>query len=99
MTKKYNDAEIISKIAEIYGNTNSLEGTYKLFLELKHKLEELETENQDLKDNEKIITDYGYNLVIENKKLKKAIEILKDRIRPILISSNGAYILRTNAWS
>lgn len=30
---------------------------------------------------------------------EKVIEILKDRIRPILIPSNDVYILRTNAWS
>ena len=40
------------------------------------RLEELEVENQDLKDNEKIITDYGYNLVIENEALKQGIATL-----------------------
>ena len=63
------------------------------------RLEELEKENQDLKDNETIVSDYGVYLWNENEKLKKAIEILKDRIRPILVPSNDVYILRTNAWS
>lgn len=44
-------------------------------LELQARLEVLEIENQDLKDNEKIITDYGFNLIQENEKLKKVIEI------------------------
>lgn len=40
------------------------------------RLEVLEIENQDLKDNEKIITDYGFNLVQENEKLEKKLDII-----------------------
>ena len=59
------------------------------------RLEELEEENQDLKDNEKIITDYGYNLVIENEKYKKAIEILKMQtsIENIKCENGNIYIV------
>lgn len=58
----FNTAEILEKL-----------NTIKQDLD---QLEELKIENQDLKDNEKIITDYGYNLVIENEALKQGIATL-----------------------
>lgn len=54
------------------------------------RLEQLEKENQDLKDNETIVSNYAFNLIQENEKLKKAINILKDKKVDlvILLSSN-----------
>lgn len=75
--------EALEKIGEYPVGNFGIFTTYNKFKEefdtIKkdlERLEELEIENQDLKDNEKIIADYGYNLVIENEKLKKANECL-----------------------
>ena len=44
---------------------------------LKERLETLEIENEQLKGNEDIVSNYAYSLKEENEKLKKAIEVLK----------------------
>ena len=76
--------EAIDKIAEIYGDTNSLEGTYELFLKIKQDLESLEVlkkENKELKETIEIrkqmninLIDFSTKLKQENEKLKKALE-------------------------
>lgn len=87
--------EAFTKIMKIYGDTNSLEGTYELFLKIKHDLERLETleqENKELKICNKEIEELYLNenkhwcetidsLRKENEKLKMAIEILKDHVQ------------------
>jgi hypothetical protein len=71
--------EALEKISWRYVNEPSFQKWCNTVKQDLDQLEELKIENQDLKDNEKIITDYGYNLVIENEKLKKAIEIMKNK--------------------
>lgn len=46
-------------------------------LELQQRLEVLEKENEQLKGNENIVSNYAYSLKEENEKLKKAIKLLK----------------------
>ena len=81
MTSIYYGAEIISKIAEIYGNTNSLEGTYELFLKLKHNLEELEKENAALKQGIATLTAKNNLLQEECDSIVDTNEILSKEIR------------------
>lgn len=63
---------------------------FHIVKEALERLEQLEKENQDLKDNETIVSNYAFNLIQENEKLKKAINILKDKKVDlvILLSSN-----------
>ena len=44
------------------------------------RLEVLEIENEQLKGNEDIVSNYAYSLKEENEKLKKALEILKNSL-------------------
>ena len=83
----------LKKIAEVYGETNSLEGTYNLFLIIKQDLERLELiealynnaleEMKTIKDDDKKLYLKFKELQQENEKLKKAIEILvREKIKP-----------------
>ena len=64
--------KIIKEITTIYSETGSLEGTYGLFLELKHNLEDLEKENQELRGK-------NFDLSISNVHLRNEIFYLKDK--------------------
>ena len=48
----------ISQINKIYGDTESMEGTYKHFLDIKHEAEYLEKENKKLKKAIEILKDF-----------------------------------------
>lgn len=87
MTKLKNmtSNEIISKISKIYGETNSLEGTYDLFLELKHRLEHLE---QLEKDHDKTLINNG-ELVV------KVTDLQKEN-QELVVNKNAAQILALN---
>lgn len=72
--------EALEQIMKIYGETNSLEGTYDLFLKIKQdleRLEVLETSVLEYKDQEKLYWQTNENNVKlrqENEKLKSIIK-------------------------
>ena len=74
-----NSLEALKEIARIYGETNSLEGTYDLVLKIKHdleRLEQLEKENQELKEKLSAIEFWNERYMEHNEKLKIAIFIV-----------------------
>lgn len=72
------DIERLEKLEiENRNNEKVIKDSVKLInknLELKERLEVLEIENEQLKGNEDIVSNYAYGLKEENEKLKKAIE-------------------------
>ena len=68
---------------------------YKQIKQLEKENQELKEEIQDLKDNETIVADYGIVLWNENTKLKKVIDILKNKANirlHILTNTDGSKI-------
>ena len=93
MTDKKALENFFKTLCEYETDTNNKESVYpywyKIIFESLDRKEQLEKENQELLVNK----NFAQGVAL---KYKKAIEILKDRIRPILVPSKGVYILRTN---
>lgn len=80
--------EAFTKIMKIYGDTNSLEGTYDLFLKIEQDLKRLETlekEKEYLKTTNEALTemllqasDEAIKSETENEKLKRKITSIED---------------------
>lgn len=70
--------QAFEKIMKIYGDTNSLEGTYELFLKIKQDLERLEASanvNKKLRIDISNLNSSYLDISKENEKLKKALFI------------------------
>lgn len=75
----YNSKEALENLTYCVNGMESKEKYYKIIKQDLDRLEKLEKENKELRKSIKSWNENGGNLLKENTKLKKAIEILKNK--------------------